>query len=140
MQFITAAHLAELLGQVTADDMQTVLRQPLVNLHGNASLALLATASSETCILLREAALRARNAIEVAEKLTDRELEVSLLLQYENAEIGAKLGISTHTVRAHVKSSLYKTGAISRVDLALQVRGFMHRLPCRGNTNAMLND
>lgn len=140
MQFITAAHLAELLGQVTADDMQNVLRQPLVNLHGNFPTAFLSTASSETCILLREAAYRARNAIEVAEKLTDRELEVSLLLQYENAEIGAKLGISTHTVRAHVKSSLYKTGAISRVDLALQVRGFMHRIPSRGNTNAMLND
>jgi len=89
MQFITAAHLAELLGQATADDMQTILRQPLVNLHGNVSPDFLAAVSSETFILLREAALRARNAIEVADRLTDRELEVSLLLQYENAEIGA---------------------------------------------------
>lgn len=140
MHYINAAHLAELLGQVTAEDMQTVLRQPLVNLHGNAPSPLLSVASAEACILLHTAAGRARHAVEVAEKLTDREFEVSLLLQYENAEIGQMLGISTHTVRAHVKSSLYKTGAISRVDLALMVRGFMHRLPPGGNTNTMRND
>lgn len=140
MHYITAAHLAELLGQVTAEDMQTALRQPLVNLHGNASPPLLSLAASEASILLRSAAVRARNAIEVAEKLTDREFEVSLLLQYENAEIGQLLGISPHTVRAHIKSSLHKTGAMSRVDLALMVRGFMHRIPSRGNTNTMRND
>lgn len=140
MQYITADHLAELLGQVTAADMQIILRQPLVNLYGKEAIPLLAAASSDACILLRRAAWRARNCIEVAEKLTDRELEVALLLQYPNAGIAARLGITTHTVRAHIKNSLLKTGAISRVDLALQVRGFMQDIPSRGNTNTMPDD
>jgi DNA-binding NarL/FixJ family response regulator len=53
---------------------------------------------------------------EIAERLTARELEVLLLLDERLAtdEIAARLYISEHTVRSHVKSLLAKLGVSSR--------------------------
>ena len=53
---------------------------------------------------------------EVAEKLSAREVEVLLLLDEHlgTDEIAARLYISEHTVRSHVKSLLRKLGVSSR--------------------------
>lgn len=62
-----------------------------------------------------------------AKLLTPRELEIAMLLQHENIKIAAMLDITTHTVRAHVRSALAKTGAETRTELALMVRGICTR-------------
>ena len=55
---------------------------------------------------------------EVAKKLSAREVEVLLLLDEHlgTDEIAARLYISEHTVRSHVKSLLRKLGVSSRRD------------------------
>ena len=55
---------------------------------------------------------------EVAQKLSAREVEVLLLLDEHlgTDEIAARLYISEHTVRSHVKSLLRKLGVSSRRD------------------------
>src|SRR5438552_613498 len=55
-------------------------------------------------------------AIEVARALSARELEVLLLLDdhLSTDQIAARLFISEHTVRSHVKSLLRKLGVSSR--------------------------
>lgn len=56
---------------------------------------------------------------EIADRLTSRELEVLRLLasQYENEEIGRRLGLTTGTVKIHVHHVYRKLGVSGRQDL-----------------------
>ena len=58
------------------------------------------------------------------EDFTERELEVlrELTTGKSNPEAAEALGISENTVKAHVRSLLYKTGFSSRTELAIQAR------------------
>jgi len=136
MRYLTADHLADLLGQVMAEDMQIVLSQAFVKAHGVcrdlSSVDLLAGQQARS--LLQEAVWRAKRAIQIAELLTERELEVALLLYFENVKIAAMLDITPHTVKAHVRSALAKTGAETRTELALLVRGIQPGISPRANT------
>jgi DNA-binding NarL/FixJ family response regulator len=65
-----------------------------------------------------------RRALAVLGRLTEREREVALLLGQgrSNAEIGAELGTSIATVKAHVSRVLVKLDLTNRVQVALLVR------------------
>ena len=58
------------------------------------------------------------------EPLTTREPQVLLAMRCgaDNATIAGELGISVHTVRAHVGSVLRKTGSSSRIDVIARAR------------------
>jgi DNA-binding NarL/FixJ family response regulator len=68
---------------------------------------------------------RGRVSDEVASKVSARELEVLLLLDHHlsTEEIAARLFISEHTVRSHVKSLLAKLGVSSRREALEKLRG-----------------
>ena len=53
--------------------------------------------------------------------LTERELEVLQLVKtgMTNKEIAAVLHVSTHTIKAHLSSILYKTKCRNRITLAV---------------------
>ena len=55
---------------------------------------------------------------EVSEEITSRETEVLRMLAegLANKEIGARLGISEHTVKFHISSILDKLGASTRTE------------------------
>lgn len=55
------------------------------------------------------------------DKLTTRELQVLhfLVLGYSNAQISKELGISSHTVKAHVQAILCKFNAKNRTQAAV---------------------
>jgi DNA-binding NarL/FixJ family response regulator len=65
--------------------------------------------------------LRAAPAEELAEPLTERELEVLhlLALGLPNKAIALRLGISEHTVKFHVGAILAKTGAAGRTEAVM---------------------
>jgi DNA-binding NarL/FixJ family response regulator len=67
--------------------------------------------------------LRRRQARELLDRLTERELEVAVALGQgkSNAEIGAALYMSVATVKAHVSRLLTKLDANNRVQVALLV-------------------
>ena len=57
-------------------------------------------------------------------ELTDRELEVLRIITTgaSNTAVAEELGISEHTVKAHVRSMLGKTGFANRTELAIKAR------------------
>jgi DNA-binding NarL/FixJ family response regulator len=65
--------------------------------------------------------LRAAPAEDLAEPLTDREMEVLhlLALGLPNKAIALRLGISEHTVKFHVGAILAKTGAAGRTEAVM---------------------
>lgn len=56
----------------------------------------------------------------VADNLTTTEFVISMLVarDWSNKEIGAHLGISSNTVKAHLTSAFHKLGINARRDLA----------------------
>jgi len=56
----------------------------------------------------------------VADNLTTTEFVISMLAarDWSNKEIGAHLGISSNTVKAHLNSAFHKLGINARRDLA----------------------
>ncbi len=68
------------------------------------------------------------STLALAEELTDRELEVLELLAegIGNREIGARLGISEHTVKFHISSILGKLSASNRTEAV--AHGIKHGL------------
>jgi len=58
------------------------------------------------------------------EALTDREIEVTLLVgrEFSNRQIASELSISEHTVAAHVRKILKKLGLRSRVQISSQLQ------------------
>lgn len=140
MRYLTAEHLADLLGQVTAEDMQIVLSQAFVKTHGVCrDLSQIdLQAGQQARLLLQDAAWRAMRAIRIAELLSRRELEVALLLHFENIKIAAMLDVTTYTVKAHVRAALAKTGAETRTELALLVRGIQPGISPWANTATVM--
>lgn len=62
-------------------------------------------------------------APEKSQALTARELEISFLAgSRSNAEIAARLGLSTRTVEAHISKAMKKTRAVSRSGLCAFVQ------------------
>jgi len=57
-----------------------------------------------------------------AKQLTDRELEVlkHLIMGKTNAQIGQALGLSAHTIKAHVGSIMRKMSVEARVQAAVK--------------------
>jgi len=57
-----------------------------------------------------------------AKQLTDRELEVlkHLIMGKTNAQIGEELGLSAHTIKAHVGSIMRKMSVEARVQAAVK--------------------
>lgn len=60
----------------------------------------------------------------IAVELTPRQVDVADLLQHglRNQEIGARLGISPHTVRRHVEEILRRLGVANRTQAAADLR------------------
>ncbi|MHB1298179.1 MAG: helix-turn-helix transcriptional regulator [Gemmatimonadaceae bacterium] len=60
----------------------------------------------------------------IAVELTPRQVDVADLLQHglRNQEIGARLGISPHTVRRHVEEILRRLGVANRTQAAAELR------------------
>ena len=80
-------------------------------------LVLLNTATAESLAsVYRDQPLEGED--EVSEEITSRETEVLRMLAegLANREIGARLGISEHTVKFHISSILDKLGASSRTE------------------------
>ena len=71
----------------------------------------------------REEFISAAEERELLGRLTDREREVALAVSEgdSNAQIGARLGLSLPTVKAHVSRLLTKLEASNRVQIALLV-------------------
>jgi DNA-binding NarL/FixJ family response regulator len=80
-------------------------------------LVLLNTATAESLAsIYRDQPLEGED--EVSEEITSRETEVLRMLAegLANREIGARLGISEHTVKFHISSILDKLGASTRTE------------------------
>jgi len=80
-------------------------------------LVLLNTATAESLAsVYRDLPLEGED--EVSEEITSRETEVLRMLAegLANKEIGARLGISEHTVKFHISSILDKLGAATRTE------------------------
>jgi LuxR family maltose regulon positive regulatory protein len=67
----------------------------------------------------REAILKEIRAGESIQRLTDRESETLRLIAagFSTADTAARMGVTVHTVRAHLKSASQKTGAKGRLAL-----------------------